>query len=109
MQVVHTPRSAERTVNVRAAIVCVEGRLRRRGSHSGQRGHDGKSDVVGEISRLIETALAPTCRMKGNRYGDAGLQHQILAACRMRSASGFARERRPSYLSAWTMSRRAPA
>ena len=73
----HTPRRAERTVDVRAAIDCVKSGLRGRRSHSGQRGHNGKSEVVGEISRLIETALAPTRRMKRNRYGDAGLQHQI--------------------------------
>ena len=34
--------------------------------------------MVGEIGSLIETALAPTRRMKRNRYGDAGLQHEIL-------------------------------
>ena len=76
----HTPRSAERTVNVRAATCRVQSRLRRRGSYSGQRWHDGKPDVVGEISRLIETPLAPTRRMKGNRYDDAGLQYEILSS-----------------------------
>ena len=37
-------------MDVRAAIDCVQGRLRRRGSHSGQRRHDRQSDVVGEIT-----------------------------------------------------------
>ena len=75
--------------------------------HAPQRGHHRDADVPREIDRLIEAAVPAPRRVERHRDRAGGAVEQTpRRAGASAPPSGRASDRRPSYLSAWTMARR---
>jgi hypothetical protein len=70
---------------------------------------DRKADVICQIDGLIETAFPPAEVWSGTGTSQSASSSSTEPRLRMRPARGRARERRPSYLKAWMMARRAPS